>query len=256
MSLSLRKGNVIAMINCKNNKKYDKKLIRIDTNPDLDDENGLNELNFSKECSVQILPSVDHVERLYLAGSSGSGKSYFVSKWLSMNRKIFRGKQKKDIYIFSRIQFDQQLDKFNPIRPELESLVEEPITGEELENSIVIFDDIDSISDRVVKQCVYDLQTDLLTTGRHFNITVICTNHMIYNGLETKRTINESTGVVIFPRSGQIYQQKNFLKNYMGFEKNMITKVMKLPSRWIYLRKRYPQCVIYNRGAFIPQLED
>lgn len=254
MSLSLRKGDVIAIINSKTNKKLDKKLIKMDTNPDLEGNDGVDELTFPKDCEIQILPSIDHVERLYIAGSSGSGKSYFVSKWLGANRKIFRGKNKKKIYIFSRIKYDQVLDKFNPERPNLEDLVDNPITGEELENCIAIFDDIDSISDRVVKQAVYDLQTDLLTTGRHFNVTVICTNHMLMNGPETKRTINESTGIVIFPRCGQIYQQKNFLKFYMGMEKHNINKVMKLPSRWVFLRKVYPQAVIYNRGAFIPKL--
>jgi hypothetical protein len=251
MSLSFKGGDVIGLINCKDNQKYDKKLIRINTDEDL----GADEYEFTNKCKIQVLPSVKMVERLYVAGPSGSGKSYFISKWLGANRKIFRNKHKKDIYIFSRIDYDQPLDKFNPIRPSLDSLIDEPYTGEMLENCIVIFDDIDSISDRGIKQAVYDLQTDLLTTGRHFNITVICTNHMIYNRQETKRTINESTSTVIFPKSGQTYQIKQFLKTYCGFEKLMINKIMGLKSRWVCIRRVYPMCIIHEKGAFLASME-
>jgi hypothetical protein len=251
MSVSLKKGEVVAMINCKDNKKFDKKLIKININEEI----GQNEITFPTECKLQVLPSIENVERLYVAGPSGSGKSYFVSKWLGANRKIFRNKNKKEIYIFSRIKHDSQLDKFNPNRPDLESLVDEPMTGEQLENCICIFDDIDSISDRVVKQVVYDLQNDLLTCGRHFNVTVICTNHMIYNNIETKRTINESTSTVIFPRSGQTYQIKMFLKNYCGFERDMIDKIMRLKTRWLCIRKTYPMAIIYEKGVFMARME-
>jgi hypothetical protein len=249
MSLSLKGGEVIAMINCKNNKKYDKKLMRINT----DEELGQDEYEFPKECILQVLPSIKEVERLYISGPSGSGKSYFISKWLGANRKIFRNKHKKDIYIFSRIKYDQQLDKFNPIRVDLDTLIDEPYTGEMLADCIVIFDDIDSIADRLIKLSVYDLQTDLLTCGRHFNITVICTNHLIYNNIETKRVINESTSTVIFPKGGNIYQLKRFLQTYCGFEKHVIDKIMNLKSRWVCIRKTYPMCIIHEKGAFLPK---
>ncbi len=245
MSLSYRKGTPIAIIKSKN-KKMDKKFIKV-----IPGDEGVDEITLNKGDTLQVLPLVEEVQRLYVAGPSGSGKSYFISKWLGLSRKIWKGKNKREIYIFSRIINDHQLDKFNPIRPDLEEMIDDPMTGEELQNAIVIFDDIDSIADRDVKNAIYSLQKDLLVCGRHFNVTVICTSHLISNNIETKYCLNESSGVVIFPRSGQTYQIKRYLKEYQGFEKKMINKVMKLPSRWVYIHKSYPQTVIYEGGVFM-----
>ena len=248
MSLG-NKGEAIAILKSKDT-KLDKKFIKVST-----DHDGSPELNYTGDTKLQVLPSINVTERLYIAGPSGSGKSYYISKWLGMNRKIYKNKNKKDIYIFSRIQKDHALDKFNPIRPDIEDLVEEPMRGEDLVNSICIFDDIDSISDKVVKQAVYDLQTDLLTTGRHFHITVICTSHLIMNSNETKFAVNEATSVTFFPRSGQTYQIKRFLKEYCGCEKHIIDKIMKLPSRWVTYRRVYPPVFIHEKGAFMAYQE-
>lgn len=252
MSITLDKGTPIALISNKINKKFDKRIIRLS----LDD--GTPELTLSKDSKVQVLPSCDIVERIYVSGPSGSGKSYWISKWIQTNRKIFKHNNKKDIYIFSRIKFDKQLDKFKPERPDLQDILEYPddFSGENLENSIVIFDDIDSIRDKHIKEAVYNLQSDLLVCGRHFNITVLCTSHQIMNQNESKRCINESNSVVLFPKSGATMQIKNFLKLYCGFDKHIITKIMKLKSRWVTIRKVYPMCIIHENGAFLANMEE
>lgn len=245
MSLSYTKGDPICMIKSKN-KKINKKFIRVSTETD-----GVDEITLDPEDTLQILPSVNIVERIYLAAPSGAGKSYFISKWLGMNRKIFRNKNKKDIYIFSRINEDSQLDKFNPVRIDLDEMLEDPLTGEDLEDSICIFDDIDSIYEKDIKNAVYGIQKDLLTTGRHFNITVLTTSHLLTNSNETKYNLNESNTVVVYPRSGQTYQIKRFLKEYCGFETKMINKIMKLNSRWVAIRKTYPITIMHEHGCFM-----
>jgi hypothetical protein len=253
MSLSLRKGNVIGMLVSKTNKKYDGKLLRINVDPD----EGEPELSFSKDVSIQILPRVDiEGEKYYISAPSGAGKSYFISKWLAMNRKIWRGKNKKTIYIFSRIKHDKQLDKYSDvIRPDLDDLVDDPIEMEELENDIVIYDDIDSVRNKHVKEAVFSQRDDHLVCGRHANLTVICTSHQLMNHNESKRCINESTSVVLFPLAGNVYQLTNFLKSYCGFSKLMIAKIMNLKSRWICIFKTYPMCIVYDHGAFVANLK-
>ena len=121
MSLSYSNGKPVGMIISKN-KKIDKKLIKVQ----LTDE-GSEEIKVT-EGKVQVVPSLDVVERLYVAGPSGSGKSYFISKWLETNRKIFKRKFKKNIYIFSRIKHDTALDKFGAERIDLDELQNDPIS--------------------------------------------------------------------------------------------------------------------------------
>jgi hypothetical protein len=248
MSLSYSKGEPIAIIVSKD-KKIDKKIIKLST-----DDDGSKEINIENG-KLQVLPSLDVVERLYISGPSGSGKSYFISKWLSMNRKMYKNKNKKDIIILSRIKKDEQLDKFKPERPGLEEMLEDPYTGEDLTNEIVIFDDVDSIRDKVVKNAVYNLRNDLLVCGRHFWVTVICTSHIIMDRNESKFCLNEATTIVIFPKSGQTYQIKRLLKEYMGFEKKLINKIMKLPSRWVAMRRIYPITIIHEKGAFVANID-
>lgn len=247
MSLNYKKGTPIALIRCKNNKKMDRLIIRVST----DKNDGVDEIILPKDCVLQVLPSVDASERYYISGPTGSGKSYFISKWLGMNRKIFKNKNKKLIYIFSRIKHDQQLDKFNPIRPELESLIDKPITMEDLNNAICIFDDIDSIKDKNVKNAVFDLRDDLLVCGRHGNVTVICTTHQLMNHNESKRCINESSSCVIYPQSGATYQINNFLKKYCGFSKDLIEYIKSINTRWICIRKLYPLIIIHEHGIIM-----
>lgn len=250
MSLNFKNGEAIAIIQSSKNKKLDKKIIKLSAN---EENEGVKEIKID-DGVIQVLPSIDMTERYYISGPSGSGKSYFISKWLEMNKKIFKGKNKKELYIFSRINEDKQLDKFKPIRVILELLPDNPLTAEDLENSICIFDDIDSIKDKIVKRIVFDLRDDFLVCGRHFNITVICTTHQLMNNVESKRPINESTSCVIYPKSGATFQIKNFLKFYCGFDKMMIDKIMKLKSRWVCIRKTYPMTIIYEKGLFLANM--
>ena len=245
MSLTFGKGEPIAMLKCDKKNKLNKKIIKLS-----DDMKGDNIMEFN-DCEVNVLPSIKHVERFYISGPSGSGKSFFISKWLKMNRKIYKGDYKKDIYMFSRIEYDKKLDDFNPIRVNLEDLLTDPMSAEELEGTIVIFDDIDSISEPDVKNAVFSLRNDLLKCGRHFNITVLCTTHVLLNKNESRDCINESTSIVVFPRSGATYHIRELLKKYCGFEKNTIDHIMQIDTRWLCIRKLYPMCIIHENGIFM-----
>lgn len=201
---------------------------------------------------LRLLPSEEVVERLYVSGQSGSGKSTFVSNWLSESRKIWKNRHKKDIFIMSRVQEDAPLDKFKPIRVELnDEILIEPIEAEDLEDSVVIFDDIDTIANTRVRKTITMLRDDLLECGRHYNVRMLCTSHLLLAGHQTKKMLNEATTVVVFPRSGQVAQIKRYLSIYCGFEKDVINKIMNLPSRWVAVRRLYPSMVIYERGAFV-----
>ena len=199
------------------------------------------------------LPSEEIVERLYITAPSGAGKSTWVANWLGRSRKIWHKKSdKKDIFIFSRVADDKPLDKFKPIRIEIdEELLYNPIEAEDLQDSVAIFDDIDTISNTQLRKNVITLRDDLLECGRHYNVRMLCTSHLMLGGNTTKKMLNESTSVVFFPRSGNICQMRRFLQVYCGFEKDMIHKILNVPSRWVMVRKLYPMMVLHERGAFV-----
>ena len=47
----------------------------------------------------------------------------------------------------------------------------------EFENSVVIFDDIDVISGKKIREAVYTTLSQILEIGRHFRITCLVTSH-------------------------------------------------------------------------------
>ena len=91
----------------------------------------------------------------------------------------------------------------------------------------------------------------LLETGRHSHTSVILTYHLPTNGLETRRILNETNSVTIFPANCGGRAMKYLLENYFGMNKDDIKRVKKLPSRWVTIIKSYPNVVLYEKGAYI-----
>ena len=110
---------------------------------------------------------------------------------------------------------------------------------EELAESVVIFDDIDIITNKRQKEAVYDILNNILEVGRHHKITCIVTMHLPTNGRETRRILNEAHAYVYFPHSagGKI---KYLLQEYLDIDKQMIRYFKGCHSRWCCIFKNYP----------------
>ena len=71
--------------------------------------------------------------------------------------------------MFSSLPEDESLDDVKPQRIKLDrSIYEEPIEVEELKDSVVVFDDIDVISDKKIRDAVYNILNKVLEIGRPF----------------------------------------------------------------------------------------
>jgi hypothetical protein len=64
----------------------------------------------------------------------------------------------------------------------MKHLIEDPIEIKEFENSILIFDDIDVIPDKKIREAVYKIMNLALEVGRHYKINMVITNHLPTNG--------------------------------------------------------------------------
>ena len=104
--------------------------------------------------------------------------------------------------MFSSLPEDESLDAIKPQRIKLDSSIyEDPIEVEEFKDSVIIFDDIDVISDKKIREAVYNILNKVLEIGRHFKITALVTNHLPTNGKDTRRILNEAHQVIYFPHS-------------------------------------------------------
>lgn len=201
-------------------------------------------------CITKIIPTNDPDQRdsIYITGPSGSGKSTFVAGFMDEYRQKY---PRREIYLFSSKSEDPALDAHRPLRVPLDSgMVEDPITLEELEGSLVVFDDIDQIGNKSIQNAVWGLRDQILELGRSKGISICTVSHQVTNYKASRICLNESDYVIVFPKSGARYQIQYFLKNYAGLDKEQIKKVFGLPTRAVILRKLYPMCVIYQNGCY------
>jgi predicted AAA+ superfamily ATPase len=231
--------------------KYDKKRLSIsESNTNEDDEfiKEFTKFHIHDEGKFQQVPDKNKErEILYIVGASGSGKSTYATAYIKEVQKIHKD---YPLYVFSTLTDD--FEELDPKRIRIDKdLIDNPITIEELKNSICVFDDIDVLPDKKVRESLIGTLNQILEVGRHFNVFLIMTNHLATNGKDTKRILNECHSITIFPHSGSGRNITYLLENYAGLDKKDILKIRKLKSRWATIFKHYPQCVLSEKNAYM-----
>ena len=212
------------------------------------------QLKIANDSKFQHIPdTTKEREILYITGPSGSGKSTYTRKYLEQCKKKFKN---RPIYLFSSLPSDESLDKVQPKRIKLDETIHtDPIAVEELKESICIFDDIDVISDKKIREGVYTILNQVLEIGRHYKIHCVVTNHLPTNGKDTRRILNEAHTVTYFPHSagGKI---KYMLEEYVGLDKKQIAYMKRQNSRACTIFKNYPQCYLLEHEIGLLNLHD
>ncbi len=186
----------------------------------------------------------------YIFGMSGSGKSTwignYVAEWLLQNPG-------RPVFVISRKAED---DAFHGIPTKYiivdDSIVTEPLSVDDLpDDCMTIWDDIDSIQPKKVNEAVQGFLRDVLEVGRARNINAIVSSHLGSDYKRTRTILNETMGITFFPYGSAAHQIKYVLRTYGGLNNDAIASIMKLPSRWVHLRKMYPPAIVYSSGAFL-----
>ena len=187
--------------------------------------------------------------RFYIAGSSGCGKSTFIYNYA----KIFL-RQNPDfkVIVFSDVEPSQDivLSKLNPIRITLnDQIVTEPIEPHEIANSFCIFDDVDSIQNKKIRQAVEALSDSCFHQGStKANIELCVSRHASSDHKATRASLINANYFTYYPASkvGLSYTLAKF-----GLNKEQIQKAVNLPSRYCILHTQTPQYIIYQSGVYL-----
>lgn len=201
-----------------------------------------------------------------ISAPSGAGKSYLASELVSSVLK--QDKKVQNIFYFTKqlnpdeayanlekkkrkikrtikhkgkmVEVDDEEDMFiymNTENPETWIL---PV--ETFENSICLFDDWET-GDKSSRDGLQKLLVSLLMRGRKLNCHVVCIIHTTLQANFSRDLHFESRYTVLFPRY-QIRTTNSYLTNYMGFEKDQLSKIKKMNTRYIYISKMVPQYLI------------
>jgi hypothetical protein len=208
----------------------------------------------SEDRLLLVPPAKGKRQVIYVAGASGSGKSYWTAEYV---RSFIRYKPKSQIYLFSALSEDPAFDslekakKLHRVKIDLK-LVEDPVDISEIEpDSLVIFDDIDTLPKMLLK-AIHGIIHKIGEIGRHTAISTVVISHLI-NGSDrafTRGIHNESQYTVLYPRGCSKYQLIYFLKNYIGLSANEAKKVCSLPSRHVMVSKSYPPYLQTDKKIF------
>jgi hypothetical protein len=123
-----------------------------------------------KDASIELpddsmfvpIPPIDPTKRVcyYVAGQSGSGKSYFARGIAEAYKKLF---PEREVYLISKLNEDETLDKMKcgkPKRLSIQSFIDDPPAIDEFSNCLTIWDDWDTLEKKefaVVHKLIEDL---------------------------------------------------------------------------------------------------
>ena len=194
---------------------------------------------------LELLPSSKGRDVIYLFACSGAGKTHFCRNFCYQYNKHL---SKNKIILFSDSGDKQDYTgvkhlKVIPIHDmEPEELKELPPTT--FKDCLCLYDDIDSIINKKLRDAVYALMARSLTTGRHHNTSMLITSHVGASGALTKTILNESQKLILFPNSSS--QNYYIATRYGGLTKEQADDFLnrEIDSRWVCLNRHMPRYVL------------
>ena len=122
----------------------------------------------------------------------------------------------------------------------------------EFKNTLVIFDDIDSVANKKVKDVIYGFLFKLLKIGRHSNTSVVYIGHELYAEHKLKNVLNESMYITFFPRYLNFKKSKYLLSEYFGLSKEQIERIQNIKnSRFITYIKGSDKIILSEKEMFL-----
>jgi len=201
----------------------------------------------TKKTPIIALP-LTNKERsvVYVCGKSGSGKSTYCRDYLILYKEFY---PTNEIYIVSKDGDDPAFKGLGAKRIELD-LFSEPVSIDDIDpNCIVVFDDVDSVTDKVQNKNIFKFREQILECGRKPHISALITSHLINKGLTTRNLLNELTQIVLFPAGCSHLEY--FLDKHMGFKKSQIKEIEEMKTRYILINNEVPRYVLSKHKLYM-----
>jgi hypothetical protein len=139
-------------------------------------------IELDDEGVFELLPNPDKDKRqvYYIAGQSGSGKSWIAKQLAEYYHKLFPD---RGVYLVSKLNEDATLDALKFLkRINIQTFVDDYPELDEFKDCMCIFDDFDTLTGDLEK-VVTKIIDDLAIMGRHTNTTILCLSHYLSWGM-------------------------------------------------------------------------
>ena len=229
---------------------HSNKVIFVNNNTKTKVRNPMKEIVVRENERVQMIPNKKKERFIsYVSGQSGSGKSFFVNKLAEEYHSMY---PKRKIYLFSLLTEDKSI-KCKPIkRIKLdENFLKTEVTLADMKNCLIIYDDVDTIKNKLIQGKLFHILDTLLQCGRHSGTSVAYVSHLPCNGKDTKMILAECNNITVFPQTLGNRALRYLLGEYFGLDNKQIQKIKKLPSRHVTLVRTYPMVLLHEKGAFL-----
>jgi hypothetical protein len=204
-----------------------------------DNKSGKKRIDVGEDGLFELLPNPDPKKRevWYVAGQSGSGKSYIAKGLAAFYKKLFPD---RDVYLVSKLLKDDTLDALKFLkRLSIRSFMDDYPELDEFTDCMIIFDDWDTL-DKDAYKVIHKLIEDLAIMGRHTNTTMLILSHYLTNYKQTRLILNEATHIVVYPMSTSYHSLRHLIRGYVGVDEDDLKRHRMLGSRWLCYKKGYP----------------
>ena len=121
------------------------------------------------------------------------------------------------------------------------------------EKSVLIFDDIDSISDKAIRNRIVNFRDNLLEIARHKSLVIISSAHLFHNRKATQKLRNSSAYYILYPRNS-IKPLDDVLENQMGMNRHQrsdLIKKLKREGRANFIHVDSPPYVVNTKRVML-----
>jgi hypothetical protein len=218
-------------------------------------------LEFSPNEKVFLKPVFDTMPDrtnfvTFVCGSSGAGKSYSVNDLLMRNPAI-QSTTVPSVHLFSSVGNSDP--SYRPIRDYYGErfIYHDPrdLQSDALDKrsyrpkSVIIFDDVNSISNKKIRARIVQFRENLLEIARHQSLVIICTEHLFHARNATQRLRNSAAYFILFPRNSvkPIDDVLDTSFTMSRHERSDLIKKLKQEGRSQFLRVDTPSYIINTK---------
>ena len=189
--------------------------------------------------------------------SSGAGKSYAINDLLMRNPAIQDGETVPAVILFSSVGADDPSyqgiknfmgEKFFWKDPKTLEATDLMVSHYE-KKSVLIFDDINSIANKRIRDRVIAFRDNCLEVARHRSLVIISSSHLMHDRTKTQKLRNSSAYYMLYPRNS-VKPALDCFENMFNMSRhvrNDLVKKMKREGRMNFLRVDTPSYLINEK---------